>query len=57
MLTWVFPLHAIGEGLVGDEVVSARSGVGDEDVCGCRRGHDGREKSRAEHFVGCQDVS
>lgn len=31
-LTWVGPLHAVREGLVGDEVVPSPAWVGDDDV-------------------------
>lgn len=34
-LTWVHPLHAVGEGIVGDQVVTSPPGVGENCV---RRG-------------------
>jgi hypothetical protein len=33
LLTGIHPLHAVGKGVVGDEVVASRSGV-DEDAVG-----------------------
>ena len=32
LLTWIHPLHAVGEGLVCDEVVASRAGVGNDYV-------------------------
>lgn len=33
-LTWIHPLHAIGECVVCDEVIASPAGVGDDAVCG-----------------------
>lgn len=33
-LTRIHPLHAIGECVVGDEVIASPAGVGDDGVCG-----------------------
>lgn len=30
--TWIHPLHAVGKGVVGDEVVASRSGVNEDAV-------------------------
>lgn len=34
-LTWIHPLHAIRECVVGNEVIASPSGVCDDRVCGC----------------------
>jgi hypothetical protein len=39
-LTWIHPLHAVGEGVVGDEVVASRSGI-DEDAVGFDKSRQG----------------
>lgn len=36
-LTWIHPLHAVGECVVCDQVVASPSGVGDDYVCGRER--------------------
>lgn len=44
LLTWIHPLHAVGKGVVGDEIVASRSWVY-EDAMGFDEGRQGeREK-------------
>lgn len=40
LLTWIHPLHAVGKGVVGDEIVASRSGI-DEDAVGFDEGRQG----------------
>lgn len=49
ILTRIVPLHAKGEGLVGDEVVSSTSGVGDDDVGGCQGGDEEEMEGVMKH--------
>lgn len=42
--TRIYPLHAIGKGLVGDEVVSSPSRIGDDAVCRDDSGEDHGEQ-------------
>lgn len=32
LLTWIHPLHAVGKGVVGDEIVAARSWIYEDDM-------------------------
>lgn len=39
-LTWIHPLHAVGESVVRDQIVPSPSWIGDNDMCRGQRGEE-----------------
>ncbi len=50
MLTGIVPLHAKGEGLVGDEVIASASWICDDDMGGGETGEEDEVEDVTQHL-------